>query len=131
MLKAVLHRVSVPRQFQVDRTGANCMLPGRYSLAFFQRPGEDKSAGPIREFVTKERPAWQAASHVVCLFAYVASLIHLYTVVQTIKFNRRCRIINQELKAALTRSRNPNPDLQLPQILANVNIRLTITASFN
>lgn len=57
VLKAGLHRVSVPRQFQVDGTVEDCMLPDRYSLAFFQRPGEDKSAGPIRDFVTEERPA--------------------------------------------------------------------------
>ena len=57
LLKAGLHRVSVPRQFQVDGTAVDCMLPDRYSLAYFQRPGEDESAGPIRDFVTKERPA--------------------------------------------------------------------------
>lgn len=58
MLKAGLHRVSVPRQFQADGTEeADCMLPDRYSLVFFQRPGEDQSAGPIREFVTEEQPA--------------------------------------------------------------------------
>ena len=54
VLKAGLHRVSVPRQFQIEGTGY--MLPDRYSLAFFQRPGEGKSAGPIRDFVTEDRP---------------------------------------------------------------------------
>ena len=57
VLKAGLHRVSVPRPFQGDETGLDCMLPDRYSLVYFQRPGEDKSAGPILDFVTKERPA--------------------------------------------------------------------------
>ena len=57
VLKAGLHRVSVPRQFQVDGTEADCMIPDRYSLVFFYRPGEDKSAGPICDFVTEERPA--------------------------------------------------------------------------
>ena len=55
VLKAGLHQVTVPRQVQID--GTDSMLPPRYSLAFFLRPGDENSAGPIRDFVTEERPA--------------------------------------------------------------------------
>lgn len=58
VLKAGLHRVSVPRQFQVEGgTEEDCILPDRYSLVFFCRPSAEKSAGPIRDFVSEERPA--------------------------------------------------------------------------
>ncbi|KAK0510872.1 hypothetical protein JMJ35_006424 [Cladonia borealis] len=58
VLKAGLHRVSVPRQFQVDGgTEEDCILPDRYSLVFFCRPSAEKSAGPIHDFVSEERPA--------------------------------------------------------------------------
>ena len=58
VLKAGLHRVSVPRQFQVDGgMKEDCILPDRYSLVFFYRPSEEKSAGLIHVFVSEERPA--------------------------------------------------------------------------
>ena len=58
MLRAGLHRVSMPRQFQVDDgMKEDCILPDRYSLAFFCRPSAEKSAGPILDFVSEERPA--------------------------------------------------------------------------
>ena len=58
VLKAGLHRVAVPRQFQVDDgMEEDCILPDRYSLVFFCRPSAEKSAGPIHDFVSEERPA--------------------------------------------------------------------------
>ena len=58
VLKAGLHRVSVPRQFQTDDgMEMDCILPDRYSLVFFCRPSAEKSAGPIPDFVSEERPA--------------------------------------------------------------------------
>ena len=58
VLKAGLHRVSVPRQFKVDGgTEEDCILPDRYSLVFFCRPSAEKSAGAIHDFVSEERPA--------------------------------------------------------------------------
>lgn len=51
-LKAGLHRVSVPRQFQSDDDD-DCVLPDRYSLVFFCRPTEETSAGVIRDFVSE------------------------------------------------------------------------------
>ncbi|KAL8934677.1 MAG: hypothetical protein Q9216_005788 [Gyalolechia sp. 2 TL-2023] len=61
-LKAGLHRVSVPRHSAVhddDVAGEeeDCMLPDRYSLVFFSRPSGEKSAGPMRDFVSEKRPA--------------------------------------------------------------------------
>ena len=56
--KAGLHRVSVPRQFQVEgEKDEDCILPDRNSLAFFCRPSAETSAGPIHDFVSEERPA--------------------------------------------------------------------------
>ena len=58
VLKAGLHRVSVPRQFQIDdEMKEDCILPDRYSLVFFCRPSAEKSAGPMDDFVSEERPA--------------------------------------------------------------------------
>ena len=57
VLQAGLHRVSVPRQFQSDGEEEDCILPDRYSLVFFCRPSEEKSAGPVQHFVSEERPA--------------------------------------------------------------------------
>ncbi|KAL9061565.1 MAG: hypothetical protein Q9162_000097 [Coniocarpon cinnabarinum] len=57
ILKAGLHRVSVPHHLQGLETSDDVLLRDRYSIAFFQRPGEDKSAGPIQTFVTEAQPA--------------------------------------------------------------------------
>ncbi|KAL8824545.1 MAG: hypothetical protein Q9191_004979 [Dirinaria sp. TL-2023a] len=65
VLKAGLHRVSVPAQFQnhddaekeEEEEGEECILPERYSLVFFSRPSGEKSAGPMDDFVREDKPA--------------------------------------------------------------------------
>lgn len=63
VLKAGLHRVSVPTQYQADDDHAteeeeeDCILPERYSLVFFSRPSGETSAGPMDDFVREGRPA--------------------------------------------------------------------------
>lgn len=65
VLKAGLHRVNVPKEVQLLGEGQghqadiplDHILPDRYSMVFFSRPSEEKSAGPIRDFVSKDRPA--------------------------------------------------------------------------
>ena len=47
----------MPRQFQVDGgTEEDCPLPDRDLLIFFCRPSPEKSAGPIYDSVSEERP---------------------------------------------------------------------------
>lgn len=57
VLKAGLHRVSVPKHLEFDDVGEDCMLPDRYSLVFFSRPSGEKSAGPMHDFVSEKQPA--------------------------------------------------------------------------
>lgn len=58
VLRAGLHRVIVPQQQQDKDAGEiDCMLPNRYSVVFLFRPGEKNSAGPIEDFISKDRPA--------------------------------------------------------------------------
>lgn len=57
VLKAGLHRVSVPQKVVGDEGDADAMLPDRYSVVFLYRPGEESSVGPMIHFVSKERPA--------------------------------------------------------------------------
>ena len=68
VLKAGLHRVSVPQQFQVHDMTEDCWLPERYSIVFFCRPREDESAGPIQNFLSDERQA---------LYDEISALEHL------------------------------------------------------
>lgn len=64
-LKGALHRVVVPERFS-DRTkqaiddvnqDGDLLLPSRNSVVFLYRPGEEKPAGPLSEFISADRPA--------------------------------------------------------------------------
>lgn len=59
VLPAGLHRV-VPPQSSKERflqSNMDAILPDRYSVVFLFRPGEESSAGPMKEFVSNSRPA--------------------------------------------------------------------------
>ena len=59
VLRAGLHRVVVPLRQQQgkDEGETDCVLPDRYSVVFLYRPGEEHSAGPMKDFVNADRPA--------------------------------------------------------------------------
>lgn len=66
-LKGGLHRVVVPERLDESKEKKldgmmgsdddNVLLPVRNSVVFLYRPGEEKSAGPMVEFVSADRPA--------------------------------------------------------------------------
>lgn len=52
-LKAGLHQVATPIDMQDVKKG---MLPERQSIACFIKPRRDVNVGPMKQFITKERP---------------------------------------------------------------------------
>ena len=57
VLKGALHRVVVPEKFSEKGQDDNdLLLPVRNSVVFLYRPGEEKPAGPMPEFVNADRP---------------------------------------------------------------------------
>lgn len=54
VIRAGLHQVAVPMSMKNKKEG---ICPDRYSSVFFLKAHRDTSAGPLPEFVTKDRPA--------------------------------------------------------------------------
>ncbi|KAF5627598.1 gibberellin 20-oxidase [Fusarium tjaetaba] len=54
-IRAVWHRVTLPKDFAKD--DSSCILPARYSVAYFGKPDRDASVGCFEEFVSADCPA--------------------------------------------------------------------------